>query len=67
MRAGEAPGEIKYSVLCILYANDMPTPSRHNALAFYADGTVIVATAPQPVLLVNYLESYPFCLERWLR
>jgi len=33
----------------------MPTPLRHVTLAFYADGTVIITTSPQPALLVNYL------------
>jgi len=45
MQAGVAPDGIIYPVLCSLYVNDMPTPSRHVDLAFYADDTAIIAAS----------------------
>jgi len=63
MRAGVAPGEVIYPVLCSLYINDMFKPSHHVKLVFYLDDAAIIATFPQPALLVNYLESYPTGLE----
>jgi hypothetical protein len=38
-------------------------PSHHVKLVFYLDDAAIIATFPQPALLVNYLESYPTGLE----
>jgi retron-type reverse transcriptase len=58
MRAGVAQGGIISPVLFSLYANDMPSPSRHVYLAVYADDTAITATSRQPALLVRYLETY---------
>jgi hypothetical protein len=54
-------------VLFSLYANDIPTPSRHVELAQYADDTALLATFRSPSLLVGYPEAYLGRLERWLR
>jgi len=66
MRAGVAHGGLISSVLFSLYVNDMPSPSHHVELAFYADDTAIIATSRGPTLLVCYLESYLNGLQRWL-
>jgi hypothetical protein len=67
MWAGVDQGGIIYPVLLILYVNDMPTPSRQDELALYADGTAIKAKSRQPALLVNYLEKYRCDIGRLLR
>jgi hypothetical protein len=67
MQAGVAPSKIIYPVLCSLHVKDMFKSSHHVKLVFYADDAAIIATFPQPALFVNYLESYPIGLERWLR
>jgi hypothetical protein len=56
-----------FSVLFGLFVNDMPSPSRHVALALYADDTVLLVTSHQQALLVKYPEKYLSDLERWLR
>jgi len=66
MQAGVAQGGIISPVLFILYVIDMPSPSRHVELAFYADDTDVIATSRQPALLVKYLQTYLSGLERWL-
>jgi hypothetical protein len=66
MRAGVAQGGLISSVLFSLYVNDMPTPSRYVELALYADDTAVIATSRKPALLVSYLESYLYDLQRWL-
>jgi hypothetical protein len=66
MLAGVAQGVLISPVLFSLYVNDMPTPSRHVFLALYADDTAIIATSRQPMLLVNYLQTYVSDLQRWL-
>jgi hypothetical protein len=66
MRAGVAQGGLISPVLFSLYVNDMPTPSRHVELALYADDTAVIATSRKPTLLVSYLESYLYDLQRWL-
>ena len=66
MRAGVVQGGIISPVQFSLYVNDMPSPSHHVDLAFYADDTAVIATSHQPALLVRYLETYLCDLERWL-
>ena len=48
---------------------DIPSPSHHVELGFYADDTAIIATSSKPKLLVSYLESYlnesQRCLSEW--
>jgi hypothetical protein len=66
MRAGVAQGGLISPVLFILYANDIPTPSRHVELALYADDTAIIDTSRQPTLLVSYLQTYVSVLQWWL-
>jgi hypothetical protein len=66
MRAGVVQGGLISPVFFSLYVNDMPSPSRHVALALYADDTAIMATSRKPTLLVSYLESYLSDLQRWL-
>ena len=56
MRTGEAQEGVISPVLFSLYANDIPTPSRHIELAQYADDTALVARSKHPALLVKYLE-----------
>ena len=58
MRAGVAQDGLIAPVLFSLYVNDMPVPSRHVELAFYADDTAVIATSRKPELFVSYLESY---------
>jgi hypothetical protein len=48
MRTGVAQGGIFSPVLFSLYVNDMPTLSRHDELALYADDTALVATSRRP-------------------
>jgi hypothetical protein len=67
MGAGVAQGGLVSSVLFGLYVNDIPTPPRHIELAQYADDTNLIATSPNPSLLVGYLEAYLGRLELWLR
>jgi hypothetical protein len=67
MRAGVVQGGLVSPVLFSLYANDIPTPSRHVQLAQYSDDTALAATSRSPSLLVGYLEEYLGRLERWLR
>ena len=52
--------------LFILYVNDMPSPSHYVELALYADDRAIIATSRKPTLLVSYMESYLYNLQRWL-
>ena len=66
-RAGVAQGGLVSPVLFSLYVKDMPAPSRHVGLVFYADDTAIIATSRSPVLLVSYIETYLSDVERWLR
>jgi len=66
MRAGVAQGRLISPVLFSLYVNDIPSPSHHVELAFYADDTAIIATSRKPTLLVSYLESYLSDLQRYL-
>ena len=61
-----AQGGLISPVLFSLYVNNMPTPSRHVELAFYADDTAIIATSRKPALFVSYLETYLSSLQRWL-
>jgi len=61
-----AQGGLISPVLFSLYVNEMPSPSYHVELAFYADDTAIIATSRKPALLVSYLESYLNDLQRWL-
>jgi hypothetical protein len=65
MRAGVAQGGLISTVLFSLYVN-MPSPSHHVELDFYADDTAIIAISLKPTLLVSYLESYLNDLQRWL-
>jgi hypothetical protein len=65
-RAGISQGSLISPVLFSLYANDMPAPSHHIALALYAVDTAIIATSRKPMLLVSYLASYFNDLQRWL-
>jgi hypothetical protein len=51
-------------VLFSLYVNDMPVPSRHVELAFYANDTAFFVTSRCTALLVSYLEAYLSDLER---
>jgi hypothetical protein len=44
----------------------MPTPSHHVDLAFFADGTTIIARSHKPKLLISYLGSYLKDLQRWI-
>jgi hypothetical protein len=57
IRTGVAQGVLVSPVLFSLYVNDIPTPSRHDELAQYADDTALVATSHSPSLLVGYLEA----------
>jgi hypothetical protein len=66
MWAGVAQGGLISTVLFSLYVNDMPTPSQHVELALYVDDTAVIATSRKPTLLVSYLESYLYDLQRWL-
>ena len=66
MRAGVVQGGLISPVLFSLYVNDMPKPSHHVELAFYADDTAIIATSRTPMLLVSYLQTYLSHLEWWL-
>jgi hypothetical protein len=66
MRVGVAQGGLISPVLFSLYVNNIPVPSRHFELAFYADDTAAMATSRKPALLVSYLESYLAVLELWL-
>jgi hypothetical protein len=66
MRARVAQGGLISPVPFSLYVNEMPSPSHHVELAFYADDTAIIATSRKPTLLVSYLESYLSDLQRWL-
>jgi muramoyltetrapeptide carboxypeptidase LdcA involved in peptidoglycan recycling len=59
-------GWFDLTVLFSLYVNDIPTPSNHEELAIYADDTAVIATSRKPTLLVNYLESYMYDMQRWL-
>jgi hypothetical protein len=56
MRAGVVQGGLISPVLFSLYVNELPSPSHHVELAFYADDTAIIATSRKPTLLVSYLE-----------
>jgi hypothetical protein len=67
MLAGVGQGGLVFPVLFSLYVNDIPTPSRHVALAQYADDTALIATSRDLYLLVGYLEAYLGRLELWLR
>jgi hypothetical protein len=58
MRAAVAQGGLISPVPLSLYVKDVPPPSHHVELAFYADDTVIIATSRNPTLLVSHLESY---------
>jgi hypothetical protein len=53
-------------MLFSLCVKDMPSPSHHVELAFYADDTAVIATSRKPTLLVSYLDSYLNELQRWL-
>jgi hypothetical protein len=66
MRAGIAQGGFISSVLFSLYVNDMPSYSRHDVLALYAEDTFHIATYRQPALFVKYLQTYLSRLEQWL-
>jgi hypothetical protein len=66
MLAGVVQGGMISPVLS-LYVNDMPLPSHHVELAFYAGDTAVVAKCRNPTLFVSYLESYLNELQRWLR
>jgi hypothetical protein len=44
-------------VLFSLYVNDMPLPSHHVELAFYADDMAFIAMSRKTTLLVGYLQS----------
>jgi hypothetical protein len=66
MREGVAQCGLISPDLFSLYVNDMPTPARHVKLALYADDTALIATSRKPTLLVSYLESYLYDLQRWL-
>ena len=66
-RAGVTQWGLVSPVLFSLYVKDMPAPSRHVGLVFYADDTAIIATSRSPVLLVSYIETYLSDVERWLR
>jgi hypothetical protein len=57
MRCGVAKGGPNSPVLFSLYVNDMPVPSRHVELAFYADDKGNIATSRSPALLVSYIEA----------
>jgi hypothetical protein len=57
MRSGVAQGGLVYPMLFSLYVNDIPTPSRHDKLAHYADDTALVAMSRSPSLLVGYLDA----------
>jgi hypothetical protein len=57
MRTGVAQGGVISPVLFSLYVKDMPSPSHHVELAFYADDTAIITTSRKPTLLDSYLES----------
>ena len=61
-----AQGGLISPVLFSMYVNNMPSPSHHVGLAFYADDTAIIATSRKPTLLVSYLESYLNDLQWWL-
>jgi retron-type reverse transcriptase len=54
MRAGVAQGGLICPVLFSLYVNDMPSPSHHVELAFYAKTTAVIATSRKPTLLVSH-------------
>ena len=66
MRAGVAQGEMISPVHFSLYVNDIPSPSHHVELPFYADDMAIIATSRKATLGVSYLESYLNNLQRWL-
>jgi retron-type reverse transcriptase len=65
MRAGFAQGGIVSPVLFSLYANDMPTPSRHVELALYAEDTALVAMY-RSTSFHFHLEAYLCRLGHWL-
>jgi hypothetical protein len=67
MRAAVAQGELVPPVLFSLYAEDIPTQSRHVQPALYAYLTALTSTSGSPSLLVGYLEAYLGRLELWLR
>lgn len=46
IRAGLPQGGIISPALFSLYANDMPSPSRHVEFALYADDTAVIAKVP---------------------
>jgi hypothetical protein len=62
-----AQGGLVSSVPFCLYANDIPTPSRHVSLAQDADVTALAATSRSPSLFAGYLEAYLGRLDLWLR
>jgi len=60
-----AQGGLIFSVLFILYVNEMPSSSNHVELAVYADDTTIIATSCKPTLLVSCLLTFRlYCLGR---
>jgi hypothetical protein len=67
MRAAVTQSGLFSPALFSLYVNDIPMPSRHVALAQYADDTALVATSRSPSLLAIYLEAYLLRLELWLQ
>ena len=52
-------------VLFSVYVYDMPSPSHHVELAFYADETAIISTSNKSTLPVSYPASYFNDLQRW--
>jgi hypothetical protein len=67
MRAGVAQGGLVSTLLFSLYANGIPTSSRHVNIAKYADDTALGATYRSLSLLVCYLEANLCRLGLWLR
>ena len=66
MRAGVVQGGLISSVLFYVNVNDMPVPSHHVELAFYADYTVVMATSRKAELIFSCLKAYLANLERLL-
>jgi hypothetical protein len=57
MRAGVVQGGLVSPVLFRPHVNEIPTPSRHVELAYYAHDKALVATSCRPSLLVGYMEA----------
>jgi hypothetical protein len=67
MQAGIGQGAIISPIIFSLYVLGISSPFRHVELALYVSDTAVIATPPQPTLLVKNLETYISDIEQWLR